>query len=210
MQGKKLFDPRDHQVKIVTPEGKAMWASLETPKAWKDDDKEHFLCDILLTEEEAQPLIDTITGIQEKILDMCGKDDKNMAVARTNPWKTNDIDERVPAGFVQFKTKRRAFPENGNKPATPPIDTYVDGAKLDWDVVDYQVGNGSLIQIGCAATPYYVPSIGLGVTLQLQAVKVLELQKYVAGGTSDDFDSEFADDTQTTVSAATETDDDPF
>ena len=41
-------------------------------------------------------------------------------------------------------------------------------------------------------------------------MKVLELKKYVAGGTSDAFDSEFADGAKTTVSAATETDDDPF
>tara|TARA_R100000808_G_scaffold9706_1_gene26394 strand:+ start:2407 stop:3057 length:651 start_codon:yes stop_codon:yes gene_type:complete len=198
---KRLFDPRDHAVNLILPRGKAMWASLKTAKGFKGDtEKEHHLCDVIVTEEEAQPIMDQCRGVQEKILALCGEEDKRMALANSRPWKTHDDDpDNIPAGYVQLKTKKRAFRANGNKPATPPIPTYVDGKKIDWDTADYNVGNGSLIEIAAAITPYYVPGpVGLGVTLQLKAVKVLELKKYVAGESGDKFyEDVFADGAET-------------
>ena len=214
MNTKKLFDPKDHHIKITTPVGRAMWASLKDPRSWKDDDKANFLCELILTEEEGQPIIDQCVGVQEKILDLCSDDEKNMQLSAHNPWRTPAEDDRVPEGMVQFKFKKRAFPA-GKLPATPPIPTYIDGKKIDWSTTDYNVGNMSQVIVGAHITPYYVPMLGLGITLRLDAVKVLDLNKYVAGGASDDFDSEFADSTQTTVSAyqgpdTTEADEDPF
>ena len=204
MQGKRLFEPRDHAVNIIVPRGKAMWASLKTAKGFKGDtEKEHHLCDVIITEEEAQPIMEACTGVQEKLLDRCGKDDKRMALANSRPWKTHEDDpQNIPAGYVQIKTKKRAFRASGNKPATPPIPTYVDGKKIDWDTADYNVGNGSIIEIACAVTPYYVPGpVGLGVTLQLKAVKVIELKKYVAGESGDTFyEDAFADGKKTVAS----------
>ena len=205
---KKLFEPKDYAQKITTPAGKARWASLKTPKGFQGDEKEHYLCDILLTEEEAQPIIDTITGIQEKLIDMCGKEDRNVRRSHFNPFKTHADDERVPEGFVQFKSKKRHFPAKSGKPASRPVDTYVDGKKIDWDAVDYDsIGNDSIIRLGLVATPYYVSTLGLGVTLKLQAVKVIELQKFL-GSESSGFDDEFADGESTT--AATSSDDDNY
>ena len=64
-----------------------------------------------------------------------------------------------------------------------------------------------MIRLGLIATPYYVPTLGLGVTLKLQAVKVIELQKF-SGSESSGFDDEFSDGESTT--AATSSDDDTY
>ena len=215
MKAKRLFEPKDYAENIVIPQGKARWAVLKDAKGYQGDTEvEHHSCDVLISEAEAQPIMDTVQGIMEKILDVCGKDNRRMQIGNNRPWRTHDDDpEKIPAGFVQFKTKKRAFRANGNKPATPPIPTYVDGQKIDWSTAEYGVGNDSVIQIACTANPYYIPASGLGVTLQLKAVKVLELNKYVAGESGDKFyENAFADGTTTkkTEAGPTGSDDNYF
>ena len=176
------FDGSQYQVKVVTPQGEAEWCSLKTPKQWKNEEKRNFLSTVIVSKEEAQPIMDDCDGMIEKIKDMM---DKNPKLSPHDPYKILDD------GRVALKFKRPAFVANDKYPATPPITTYMpNGERVDWDSTAWSVGNGSVISIGGYIRPYYVPMLGLGISLRLEAVKIHDLKEYVAGGGesfSDDF-----------------------
>ena len=196
MNKESRFDGSQHQVKVITPIGEAEWCSLKTPKQWKNEDKRNFLATVILPAKEAQPIIDDCNGMVEKIKDIM---DKNPKLSPHDPWKKLD-DARIALKF-----KRPAFLANDKYPATPPITTYMpDGSTVEWDKTDWGVGNGSQIVIGGFIRPYYVPMLGLGISLRLDAVKIHELKEYVAGG-GDSFATDFGNSTTTTKDSETVT-----
>lgn len=176
------FDGGVHQIRVITPEGECLWASLRNPKQWKNDEKKNFLTSIILTEEEAQPIVDQSNGLLEALkADM----PKNVKMSPHEPWEKQDD------GRIKLKFKRPFFEKNDRLPATPPITTYMpDDTKVDWDTTDWEVGNGSRIKIGGFIRPYYNPALGLGISLRLDAVKVVSLEKYT-GSSDGGFDKEF-------------------
>jgi hypothetical protein len=183
-KGNKLFDPKEYQIKVQTDPGSAMWASLSSPKKWADDENGNYQISIILSQKEAQPIIDDCVGLREKLTDIC--EGPNFKLSPYDPWKVTDD------GNIELRWKKPFFPA-GKLPATPPVPTYLqDGEKIDWDTVDYAVGNGSIVRLGGYIRPYYVPMLGLGIQLRLAAVKVLKLEKYIAGEASGDF-SDFGD-----------------
>jgi hypothetical protein len=180
----KKFDGSLHQIKVVTPRGEARWAKLDKPDSFQGDDKKNFSMECILSEADAQPIIDQCTDMIEKLVaDM----DKEPKMSPHNPWKTLDD------GRIALKFKRPHFAANNNYPATPPIKTIVDGCVISYTgdaAVDYTIGNGSIVQVGGYIRPYFVPMIGLGISLRLGAVNVITLEKYTPGQGSNDF-SEF-------------------
>ncbi len=196
MNKESRFDGSQHQVKVITPIGEAEWCSLKTPKQWKNEDKRNFLATVILPAKEAQPIIDDCNGMVEKIKDIM---DKNPKLSPHDPWK------KLDDGRIALKFKRPAFLANDKYPATPPITTYMpDGSTVEWDKTDWGVGNGSQIVIGGFIRPYYVPMLGLGISLRLDAVKIHELKEYVAGG-GDSFATDFGNSTTTTKDSETVT-----
>ena len=186
MKKESRFDGSQHQVKVITPVGEAEWCSLKTPKQWKNEDKRNFLASIILPLSEAQPIIDDCNGMIEKMKDML---DKNPKLSPHDPWK------KLDDGRIALKFKRPAFLANDKYPATAPITTYMpDGSTVDWNQTDWGVGNGSLIVIGGFIRPYYVPMLGLGISLRLDAVKIHDLKEYVGGG-GDSFAKDFGNGT---------------
>jgi len=177
------FDGGQHQIRIVTSEGDAMWASLRSPKSWKNEDKKNFLCSIVLNKDDAQPIIDTANGLIESL-----KADlpKKIKMSPHDPWETMDD------GRIKLKFKRPFFEKNDRYPATPSITTYMpDNEHVDWNTTEWDVGNGSRIKIGGFIRPYFVPMLGLGISLRLDAVKVVVLEKYVKGTDTGSFAEEF-------------------
>ena len=136
--------------------------------------------------DEAQSIIDTCNGMIEMLKE---KVDKNPKLSPHDPYKTLDD------GRVALKFKRPAFLANDKYPATPPVTTFMpDGEEVDWEKTEWSIGNGSIISIGGYVRPYYVPMLGLGIQLRLEAVKIHELKEYVAG-VGDSFKEEFGNGT---------------
>lgn len=195
------FDGSQHQIKVVTAQGESRWAKLDKPDSFQGDDKKNFSMEIILPKADAQPIIDKCEGLIEALIaDM----DKQPKLSPHNPWKVLDD------GRIALKFKRPYFPANKNLPETAPIKTIVDGAEISYtgdNAVDYTVGNGSIVQVGGYIRPYFVPMLGLGISLRLGAVNVVKLEKYTPGQGGNDF-SEFVttaapkDSTEETISAS--------
>ena len=175
------FNANDYQVKIATPVGEAMWASLKEPKKWQPGDAGNYQMSLIVSKEEAADLISQCTAVMEKMVDIMQDDEKHLKRSPHDPWKETDD------GKIEFRFKKPHFEANDKYPASKPVPTYLpDGSKVDWENTEWSVGNGSTVQIGGFIRPYYVGTLGLGVSLRLAAVKVIELKKFVSGN-SDDF-----------------------
>ena len=176
------FNGNDYQVKISTPVGEAMWASLKEPKKWQPGDSGNYQMSLIVSKEEAADLISQCTGVIEKMVDLIQDNETGRpTMSPHDPWKETDD------GKIEFRFKKPHFEANDKYPASKPVPTYLpDGSKVDWENTEWSVGNGSTVQIGGFIRPYYVGTLGLGVSLRLAAVKVIELKKFVAGN-SDDF-----------------------
>ena len=172
------FNANDHQVKIETPIGEAIWASLSTPKKWNDTDTGNYQISLVLSKEDAQPLIDSCNKLKEEMVTFIADQVNDPKIAPHNPWKENED------GHIEFRFKKPHFEANDKYPASSPVSTYLeDGSKVNWADVDWSVGNGSTAKVGGFIRPYYVAAAGgLGVTLRLAAVKVYKLEKYQSGG----------------------------
>ncbi len=176
-----MFNANDYQVKVATPVGEAMWASLKEPKKWQPGDSGNYQMSLVVSKSEAEPLISQCMAVRTKMEDMMQKDGKNVKLSPHDPWKETDD------GKIEFRFKKPHFDANDKYPASKPVPTYLpDGSKVDWENTDWAVGNGSTVQVGGFIRPYYVGTLGLGISLRLAAVKVVELKKFVAGS-SDDF-----------------------
>ena len=178
---KSKFNANDYQVKVASPVGEAMWASLKEPKKWQPGDAGNYQMSLVVSKEDAEDLISQCTAVMEKMVDVMQDDEKAIRRSPHNPWKETDD------GKIEFRFKKPHFDANDKYPASKPVPTYLpDGSKVDWENVEWAVGNGSKVQVGGFIRPYYVGTLGLGVSLRLAAVKVIELKKFVAGS-SDDF-----------------------
>ena len=178
MPKKNAFNANEYQVKFESPTGEAKWACLKTPKVWTEGEKGNYQISLMVPKEEAQDLIDQCVAMRDRIAQIIGEGD-DVRMSPYDPWK-EDGDQ------IEFRFKKPHFPANDKFPASRPVPTYLeDGSKVDWDNTEWAVGNGSTVKIGGFIRPYYVGTMGLGITLRLGAVKVYKLEKYT--GATEDF-----------------------
>tara|TARA_R100000808_G_scaffold6975_2_gene20470 strand:+ start:1958 stop:2485 length:528 start_codon:yes stop_codon:yes gene_type:complete len=86
------------------------------------------------------------------------------------PWAEELDDDAKPTGNMLIKTKLKAERKlKGNVVSQRPM--VFDGEGNPFPV-DTPVWSGSVVSLAVDPFPYYVPSIGYGVTLQLRGVQV--------------------------------------
>lgn len=183
------FNANEYQIKFQSPQGEVRWACLKTPKFWNEGEKGNYQISLLVPKSEAEDLIAQCKAMQDRIAQIIGDGDE-VRMSPYNPWK-EDGDN------IEFRFKKPHFAANDKFPASRPVPTYLeDGSKVDWDNTDWAVGNGSVAKIGGYIRPYYVGTMGLGVTLRLGAVKVYKLEKYTGGSEDFGFGAEASGDTE--------------
>jgi hypothetical protein len=178
MVGTGSFNANDHQIKIESPKGEAVWASLAKPKRWNDGDTGSYQISLIVEKHEAEDIINKGIILRDNLAQELEDTGGNIKLSPHHPWKETDD------GKVEFRFKKPHFEANDKYPASTPVATYLaDGSRVDWNEVDWGVGNGSIVKVGGFIRPYYVAAAGgLGVTLRLAAVKVFNLEKYRSGG----------------------------
>ena len=99
--------------------------------------------------------------------------------------------------MTDFKFKTKASYTFENK----KIDNRVLLIDAKRNPVTDQIGAGSSIRIGFEPYVWYVSSMGVGMSLRLKVVQVIELVEFTKGGTTDEFD--FKDEDGFTSAATT-------
>ena len=172
---------------MTTPKGIAAWPWLNTPDTrW--DDVGVYSVTLLLEREEASILLEESLKPffkvgYEAVLHEQGK--KSLKTASL-PWSDEEDDEGNATGKVKFKFKNKSsYVHDGEK-----VENRVVLLDTQKSVIQSRVGGGSVIRVGFEPYVWYVPSMGVGMTLRVRAVQVIELVEYNGSGGADAFDFE--------------------
>jgi|TARA_R110000772_G_scaffold5106_3_gene18169 hypothetical protein len=153
---------------FTTPKGVAQYPWLSKPDT-KFNEEGEYKVNLVLTKEDAAPIIEQINVAFSENLKEEVKKNKGKEIKTANPPYTDELDDDgKPTGNVIIKFKSKAL--------YPPA---IFDAKGDV-MKDSNIWGGSEIRVNGSIAPYYVKLIGAGVALRLRAVQVIQ---YVEGGT---------------------------
>jgi|TARA_R110002096_G_scaffold183236_6_gene361224 hypothetical protein len=162
--------------RVVTPEGVAHYPWLKDPDT-KFVKEGEFSCNIFLDMDKAKGLMKSIDDCIQERVEVEMKDSGKKKFKTVRPYliggSEEDTNDVVPTGQVLFKIKQKA--EIQGTPWKPVI--YDAEGNIINDLLIY---GGSKVEVACTLYPWYVSSTGVGVTLKLVAVKVVELQERAA------------------------------
>ena len=171
--------------KIATPRGigQFIWVNKPNTRFAEEGEAGNYEATILLSPADAQPIIDKLSKLKAAALAEV-KAEKGKAKEADDPFQT---DEKT--GLIKLKFKK-------------PAESTVDGKRVKNHVavVDAKanlipqdkmpaIGSGSTIRINGFAKPFFVPSVGVGVSLQLRGLQLLKLVSF-GGGDDTDFEKD--------------------
>ena len=159
---------------ITSPKGIAQHPHINEPDTKFGDGVYHLK--IKLSAEDAEPFIEELEAILKEgyEAECAAKNKKSLKMAASKPWNKEVDDEDEETGCWIIKAKQKAEIETSNGPKDMRI--HIVDAKRN-PMTDV-VGGGSLIKINVEPSIYFTPTLGLGVTLRLRAVQVLDLKTF--------------------------------
>ena len=174
---------RQKPVKITTPTGIAQWPRLNSPDGKFDKANPVYHVKLRLPGEEAEVIIKTMKKAHLENIEQI-KSDTGKSKVKEAPFPVKDVEDQDgnPTGDVEINFKLKSIGISGE-------DRW-DQRPLLYDAkgnpVTEVIGGGSLLRVAAEIVPYFVASIGAGVSLRLKAVQVVELR---AKDGDDSFDS---------------------
>lgn len=205
----------------ISPVGIAVWPWVNKADTKYDEDgvyRVKLACDP--NEPKAAALVKAIdAGVQKALADQKAEDEKGSTkrkykVMEDLPYamEKNDADEETGRILFSFKLKAKGKTKEGEI-----YDRKVALFNADGSALTKMVGGGSKLQISYELNTFYIPtkSGGAGVSLRMEAVRVLELVEYNgrdAKGYGFDTDDEYSgagdEDESPATAAKAGTDDD--
>lgn len=169
----------------ITPVGRAVWPKLTRPETKFDADGVYSV-KLALPEhsEEAVALINLIEEAMDEALAEGKAKAKGKKVKQADPPYTEEIDRdsEQPTGNLLFSFKMRASgTRKDGTPWTRRPNLY-DAHRQPIRPEDVDIWNGTRLRVAYTTEPFYVPALGAGVSLRLQAAQIIEL---VSGGERD-------------------------
>lgn len=167
----------------VTPIGEALWPKLYEPDTKFDPDGVYSV-KLRIDKEDAYPLIEAFDAIVHERFEAEQEAAKNARernkIKMADPCYTFEEDEDGnETGYVlmNFKSKASGVSKKTGKPWKRTIPVF-DSKRSPIDLSSITIGNGSKIKVAYTASPFYTASIGVGISLRLEAVQVIELVEY--------------------------------
>ena len=189
---------RSNSVRMSTPWGKAAWVYLDRPEAFQEGDKPKYRVSLVLSKKEAKPLIAELEKFYGDNAEsyLAREYPKKLPLYQDGklreadrPWKDNEDRDGKPTGEIIFKFSMNAESErDGEIIKRKPC---VVDAKLK--PMTKPVGSGSTVKIGFSPGIYFVPSVGLGITLRLGVVQVRDLVAPTNGASPDAYGMDAVD-----------------
>ncbi len=188
------------RTKMTSPKGVAVWPWLNEPDTrW---DTSEYKVSLKVYGKPAMEFTQLLEEFYKQGYTDLAKELKKPKLKKANmPWSEVVDDQGNLTGEIEFKFKNKSSYEYEGK----TIENRVALIDRAGKIVESRIGSGSEIKIGFEPYVWHVPSMGVGMTLRLKAVQVLELVEYGGGSSSGDFEFEFEDTTTTSTGS-----DDPF
>lgn len=163
---------------FTTPAGRAVWPHLHAPDT-EFDSAGVYSTGLTLSAGDALPIIEIIQQVQQETEKAVQAETKKKPKAA--PYLPYEENEDGTYTF-RFKMKASGTREDGTKWENAPALFDAAGGRVPKGT---RIGGGSLIRINAHAQGYKAP-FGVGVTLRLNAVQVIELQE-IGTGSADDY-----------------------
>lgn len=175
--------------KHTTPAGEFLYPFLFSPSTKFDPDGVYKLELVLEDSAATEQVIETIAAAHEKNLTEVKKNNaktRKKTKEQDLPFypEVDDNGNETGRYVFKFKTKASGIRKDGSKWSyrLPVFD-----AKGEPVNKDCKPGNGTVGKVCFSINPYYVASIGAGVSLRLEAVQIIDLIEYGTSTNPDAF-----------------------
>lgn len=206
------------KVRYTTPIGVAKWPHLTKPD-YKFKDAGEFHTKMRIGKDEfEESLKDTIDSIYndavKKAKAACAKDKKKPPKVLDMPYFFFEDDNEYE---ISFKSKYSWIDRETKEVKTRTVPLFNARGELIKNP-DIRIGNGTTLRVSFVIDPFHT-ALGVGVSLKLEAVKILNLVEYGAnadsygfGGdeSSDDYDSSYDSHDDESQGSTNDEDDAPF
>lgn len=166
---------------LITPRCSFSWAHLHEPDRKYQTDGEYNVTCILDADDD---ILTQIEAIRDEFYPMiCEQEGKKITDKKplplkqaALPFKNQEDEEGEETGMVTIRPKAKAlirYTKNGEKKTFTFRPDIVDASGTR--PVTEPVGGGSQGKVKFEVVPYYTALMGMGVTLRLKAVQILEL-----------------------------------
>tara|TARA_Y100001938_G_C8090094_1_gene434502 strand:- start:2146 stop:2757 length:612 start_codon:yes stop_codon:yes gene_type:complete len=174
-------------LKLTTPKGTAIYPWLNEPNR-KFDPAGVYAVNLRMTADEAETFINKITEVRDEHHQSQTKELKKKLKKADLPVIEVVDDQGNETGEIELKCKLKASYEYDGKTITQrPVMIDAKQQKVSDDV---RVGSGTTMKVGVEVRPWYVPSQGVGVSLRLKVVQIIDLVEFGGGAGGFDFDDE--------------------
>ena len=163
-----------------TPRAEVTMSFLTTPSTEFNEDGVYTVKIRLKAEDKAcKKLIKLIEDARKEAYDKATEVlGKKVKMAEPS-YKAEEDDDGNETGYVLFNFKRNATYRNKNDELKPIKLPFFDTAGQSLDPKELEIWGGSIVALAFKLKPFYVASLGCGVTHRLEAVQVV---KAVSGG----------------------------
>lgn len=167
---------------LVSPIGTALWPKLTEPETKFDPDGVYSVR-LSLPEgsPEAEQLITVINEAREEALNMAKEQGKRGKIKEADPpyMQEYEKDSDTPTGNLLFNFKMKASGTSRDGRAWSRRPNLFDAHRNPIKPEDIDIWSGTRLRVAYTADPFFVPALGAGVSLRLQAAQIIEL---VQGG----------------------------
>ena len=171
---------------IVSPAGTAVYPWI-TKADTKFNPGGDYRTGLRMPIEVAQPLIDKLEAIRQEALAESKKTKKKPPKEGNLPWSPVYDDEGNETGEIEFKFKTKASITTKEGKTINKVIKCVDAKKQPLDE-SISIYGGSVLKVAFQPIAYDVAAVGVGLSLRMVAVQVLELVE--GGGGGNFFDEE--------------------
>lgn len=169
-------------IRLISPFGTAVYPWLNDPDTRFEPDGV-YACTLRLNAEDAEPFVNELKRIHTQAHAHHCKDQKKKQLKTADlpvkPVIDEDTGEETGEVEVKFKLPAKVTTKTGKTWEQRP--KLFDAANQP---VQEQIGGGSTIRISTEVRPWFVPTMGVGITLRMKAVQVQELKQPSSGGSN--------------------------
>jgi hypothetical protein len=167
-------------VKITTPVGTAKWPWLNEPDTKFNPDGEYRV-ELVLAEDDGVSLEARLKEIRDKAFAEYKKAGGGRGV-KLAPHFPISVNQEDGTFSVKAKLKAKIATRSGRTWEQRPVLFDSRGTPIKGEI---RIGSGSRIRLSLEVAPFNAPSIGVGVTLRLRGVQVIEVKEPKANSATD-------------------------
>ena len=168
-------------IRLTSPKGTAVYPWINEPDRRFDSNGVYSMTlRLTASDKSTADFIASIKKVASEHFEAITKETKKKPKKADLPIKMVTDEEGNETGEVDIKFKLKAVGGSGDKTWKQKPALFDSQGKP----MAERVGGGSVVKVGCEISPFFSPTIGVGATLRLKAVQVIDLKEF--GGSSSD------------------------